>query len=139
MQGLGTQNGRHLPVPSAVSHSSFAIVSLKPFPHSDEQSMSSFHVQPDGQQSSESYRLHSWTSLTSQWTLHCAGSPTSVLRMHPTRPTMPGGACGHFVGHESPSQVSPRSTTPLPHTGAQSLSVAFVAPGGQHPSPEIGS
>src|SRR6266571_854206 len=33
------------------------------------------------------------------------------------------------------SQVSPCSTTPLPQTRAQSLSVSLFAPGGQQPSP----
>src|SRR5262245_26463245 len=36
------------------------------------------------------------------------------------------------------SQVSPASTTPLPHTGAQSLSVLLFWPGGQQPSPFLG-
>ena len=34
------------------------------------------------------------------------------------------------------SQVSPRSTTPFPQVGEQSASSAFVAPLGQHLSPE---
>src|SRR5436190_850429 len=37
------------------------------------------------------------------------------------------------------SHCSPCSTTPLRHTGAQSLSVLLLAPVGQQPSPFIGS
>ena len=33
------------------------------------------------------------------------------------------------------SQLSPGSTTPFPQAAGQSLSVAALAPGGQHPSP----
>ena len=33
------------------------------------------------------------------------------------------------------SQVSPRSTTPLPHLGVQSLSLVALQADGQHPSP----
>ena len=46
----------------------------------------------------------------------------------------------HVVGHEPVpdaipvSQVSPLSTTLLPHAGEQSLSVPEFAPGGQQPS-----
>jgi len=49
-----------------------------------------------------------------------------------------GAGTGQLFGHEGPSQYSPRSTTLFPHTGGQSLSVAFVAPAGQQWSPEIG-
>jgi hypothetical protein len=51
---------------------------------------------------------------------------------------MSGAGTGQVVGQEGPSQFSPRSTTLFPQTGGQSLSVAFVAPGGQQRSPEIG-
>src|SRR6266568_9213808 len=37
------------------------------------------------------------------------------------------------------SHCSPASTTPLPHTGAQSLSSLALAPFGQQPSPLAGS
>jgi hypothetical protein len=49
----------------------------------------------------------------------------------------------HMSSQPSPGAVppsshsSPISTTPLPHTGAQSLSVLALAPGGQQPSPSI--
>src|SRR5262249_56678340 len=36
------------------------------------------------------------------------------------------------------SHCSPGSTTPLPHTGWQSLSLFALAPGGQQPSPFAG-
>ena len=35
------------------------------------------------------------------------------------------------------SQVSPDSTTPLPQTGVQSVSLVALQPEGQQPSPEV--
>jgi len=49
-----------------------------------------------------------------------------------------GSVSSQVVG-QSPSQVSPGSTTPLPQKGEQSLSVAVVHPAGQHPSPSLHS
>jgi hypothetical protein len=40
----------------------------------------------------------------------------------------------HVAG-QFPSQVSPASTTPLPQTGAQSVSFVALQPGAQQPSP----
>src|SRR5262249_56268791 len=51
---------------------------------------------------------------------------------------------GRVCARRAPSGVCPRrgvppaSTTPLPHTGAQSLSVLLFWPGGQQPSPFLG-
>jgi hypothetical protein len=39
------------------------------------------------------------------------------------------------LGGQLPSQVSPDSTTPLPHLTVQSLSLVELQPGAQHPSP----
>ena len=98
--------------------------SRTPFPHLGWQSLSLFAFAPGGQQPSplfasaitvwEHTRLQPWADPTPRSCVHAL--PSSQLRSH------------------LPSQVSARSTTPLPHTGWQSLSLFAFAPGGQQPS-----
>src|SRR5262249_38714178 len=92
------------------------------------QSVSLKSVQPLGQQRSLS--MHCVWRLP--WSTHPAVQVPPFTRsnkMHPLGVQLVGQLPAMPV-----SQVSPGSSTPLPHTGTQSASLTLVQPGAQHPS-----
>jgi len=107
-------------LPSQVSPASTTLLPQKP-----PQSLSVAEVQPEGQQPSP--LLHMVMGSKVQAALHIIALPVrvSVVQALPSL---------HTVGQLAPSQVSPASTTPLPHIAMQSLSLLLVHDEGQHPS-----
>jgi hypothetical protein len=122
------------PAASATSQVSFGWTT--PSPQVDEQSGSVAAVQPLGQQPSLA-ALQLEMGVSTQVAEQSLLLPVSAVWRHAD------SEGGQLVG-QAPlpmailSQVSPGSTTPSPHVAGQSVSVACVAPDGQHPSPEIG-
>jgi hypothetical protein len=114
------------PAAMAVSQSSPA--STMPLPQAGPaQSGSVAEVQPEGQQPSpgEQVVMVVWV----QWAVQVAALPSSVSVVQ-ALPSLQ--LVGQVAGG---SQVSPVSSTPLPHTATgQSGSVALVQPEGQQPS-----
>jgi hypothetical protein len=108
--------------PSHVSPASTTLL-----PHTGMQLPSLFALQPDGQH--ESAPMHIVIGVNVHVTLHCPGVPVRVSVVH----ELPSE---HVVG-QLPSQISPVSTTPLPHIGEQSLSLFALQPGAQQPSPPV--
>jgi hypothetical protein len=100
--------------------------SLAPLPQATEQSSSSLPVQPSGQQPSPLLHIVSFPASW-QTDVHCSALPSNVNFVHPRD----GQLAGQEVGG---SQTSMGSTTPLPHWGWQSGSLAPVQPAGQQPS-----
>ena len=97
-----------------------------PSPQRDEQSPSFIHVQLLGQQPSP--ERQSRISVELQASVQAFADPVASTRKQ-----------AELMGHRGQlfggSQVSPGSTTPLPHVVSQSRSSAAVAPFGQQPSP----
>jgi hypothetical protein len=71
--------------------------------------------------------LHDEIGVLVHVTSQVATFPAAISLVH----TLPSSQA---VG-QLPSHFSPLSTTPLPQTGLQSLSLVAFAPGGQQPSP----
>jgi hypothetical protein len=109
------------------SHTSDGSMTL--LPHTGLQSLSDSAVARGGQHPSP--LLATTMATLMHAALQSALEPTSIPFMHPLFPS------GHDVG-QSPSQISPGSTTRLPHCGRQSLSFFAFAPAGQQPSPPFG-
>jgi hypothetical protein len=103
-------------------------ISRAELPHVGEQSESLFALQAAAQHPSPStHWLMGWNEHAA---LHVVAEPTSESIVH-AFPSV------QAVGHDAPSQVSPSDTTPSPHDGEQSLSVASVQPARQQPSPPL--
>jgi hypothetical protein len=101
--------------------------STTPFPHFGRQLASLLALHPTGQQPSPETQvvIAVWLQATLQLVL----LPVMRSRVQ----AMPSS---QEVGHDDfGSQVSPFSTTPLPHVGEQSESVLALHPAGQQPSP----
>src|SRR5262249_26610759 len=83
---------------------------------------------PGGQQLSAASMHIVCVPASSQCASQVIAEPTRRRSVHPI--------CGQPVG-QLPSQVSPAaiSTTPLPHTAGQALSLLLLQPLGQQPSP----
>jgi hypothetical protein len=107
----------HVPGGSHVSPAS-----IRPLPH-PEQSVSVMAVQPAGQQLSL-FVPHAMVPASTHWRWHPV--PWSARMVHPW--------LGHDVGHIVPSHSSPGSSTPLPHTAEQLLSLTALQAVGQHAS-----
>ena len=105
--------------PSQVSPSSTTSL-----PHDAEQSLSMVESQPSGQQPSSI--VHSLIGWCAQATLQVSALPFFVSMVQALPSLQSAG--------QSPSQVSPSSTTPLPQETEQSLSLLAVQPVGQQPS-----
>ena len=122
------------PAASATSQVSFGWTT--PSPQVDEQSGSVAAVQPAGQHPSLA-ALQLVMGVSTQAAEQSSLLPVSAV----WRQAESEG--GQLVG-QAPlpvamrSQASPGSTTPSPQVAGQSVSVACVAPDGQHPSPEMG-
>jgi len=100
--------------------------SRRPSPHTAGQSASVSAVQPAGQQPSPP--AQATTGVAAQRALQLVAAPSSATR----RQAPPAGQ----AAGQAPSQLSTgASTTPLPHSGAQSASRRKLPPGGQQPSP----
>jgi hypothetical protein len=96
---------------------------MRPLPH-PAQSASLIAVQPAGQQLSPLVPHAIVPALThSRW--HPV--PWSARMVQPW--------FGHDVGQPCPSHFSPGSSTPLPQTAEQLLSLFALQPAGQQPSP----
>jgi hypothetical protein len=102
-------------------------LSTAPFPHSGSQSPSLFALHPPGQH--ESPLAQAIAGMCIQTTLQALTSPTSTSFVH-------GSTSAHTVG-QSPSQVSPVSTIPFPHSFSQSLSTLLSQPPEQQPSSSV--
>jgi hypothetical protein len=99
--------------------------SVVPLPHVLEQSLSVAWVHPAGQQPSPLAQLvRTWCEHD---TLQLAELPVSESMVHAS-PSLQ-------VTGQLPSQVSPLSTMLSPQNGEQSLSLAWLQPAGQQPSP----
>lgn len=101
--------------------------STVPLPQEAEQSLSEVALQPAGQQPSPLLQ----TEIA--WFEH---TRLQLLAL-PVRVSMVQALLSLQVAGQLPSQVSPWSTWPLPQVAEQSLSVAGLQPGGQHPSPPV--
>ncbi len=97
------------------------------FPQLSLQSLSVAFVQPAGQQPSPP--MQALIAEFRQTALQLLGLP---IRVSWVQASLSSQLCG-----QSPSQVSPESTMSLPQVAEQSLSVAFVQPAGQQPSPSL--
>jgi hypothetical protein len=102
---------------------------MTPLPHIGLQSLSVIAFAPLGQQPSP--LLGAVTVLGMHVALQFAALPINTFEL---QPEVAPQALGQL-----PSHVSPLSTTPLPHTGLQSLSLFALPPGGQQPSPFVGA
>src|SRR6185436_12650539 len=73
--------------------------------------------------------------------MHAAWQVPALMSASLVHDTPSSHEAGHLpVPFAMPvSQVSPASTTPLPHDAEQSLSVLWLAPAGQQPSPSCTS
>jgi hypothetical protein len=91
--------------------------SRTPFPHFGWQSLSLFALAPGGQQPSPFVKL----------TIRVCEHTRLQLWADPTPPSSVQGFPSSQVRSHRPSQVSPSSITPLPHTGWQSLSLLRTA------------
>ena len=98
--------------------------SSRPFPQ-PLQSWSDIAVAPRGQQPSP--ERAAVMALCVQAAVQSAVEPVMPSSVH-------GSSSSQDLGQLAPSHFSPGSTTPLPHTGSQSLSVLAFAPLGQQPS-----
>jgi hypothetical protein len=99
--------------------------STTPLPHTGAQSPSVSALQPvAGQQPSLATMHVMIVAEATHWRWHPV--PCKVRAVQPM--------FGHEVGQLAPSQSSPISSTPLPHTGEQSLSFNELHAPGQHPS-----
>src|SRR4051794_7717412 len=111
-------------------------VSTTPFPQTAGQSRSLSWLQPAGQQLSP--LVQRVMGVASQRAVQAILSPAKAYCLH-----SPGG--GQSPGHAPvlPSRIDGSqlslgpSTTPLPHTGLQSLSRLWLPAVGQHPSPAM--
>jgi hypothetical protein len=90
-----------------------------------EQSASVIAVHPTGQQLSLLLAPQAIIPASTHWRWQPV--PMSMRFVHPWS--------GHEVGQVAPSQSSPGSSTPLPHTGMQLSSFTALQPLGQHESP----
>jgi hypothetical protein len=101
--------------------------SVTPLPHTGVQALSLTALQPDGQQ--ESPLPHTVMGAWPQARLHVPAPPEVVsdVQLFPSL---------HEAG-QLPSHVSPGSTTALPQTAGQSLSLLRLQPDGQQPSPPV--
>ena len=99
--------------------------STTPLPQTGWQSLSLFAFAPGGQQPSvlRGRVMGLWVHIALQRSVE----PTATSDVH--------ASASSQVAGQLPSQVSPRSTMRLPHTGWQSESLFALAPGGQQPSP----
>jgi hypothetical protein len=98
-----------------------------PLPQVQLQSLSFAVVQPDGQQPSPDAQVVCGPSST-HLAVQSAAVPVSLRFVQP----MGAQLVGQLPGG---SQLSPASTTPLPHEATQSVSLVALQPGGQQPSP----
>jgi hypothetical protein len=96
--------------------------STRPLPH-PAQSPSFMAVQPPGQHPSPVAQVLTLPAST-HWRWQSV--PWSARSVHPM--------VGHEVGQLVPSQSSPGSSTPLPHTAEQLLSLTALQPVGQQAS-----
>jgi hypothetical protein len=96
-------------------------------PHTGAQSPSFVALAPDGQQRSPLNATVIGRLL--HVTLQLSGEPFNTSLVHAT-------PSSQVVG-QSPSQTSPASRTPLPHSTAQSESLLALQPPGQQPSPLV--
>jgi hypothetical protein len=118
-------------MPAVIARSHCSLASTTPSPQTTKQSVSVAAVQPAGQQWSPP--TQALIGVATQSELQVLGDPTKVSLVQSF------GAAWQAVGHEPAtalSQVSTGgSTTPSPHTAAQSASTVRSPPGGQQPSP----
>ena len=101
--------------------------STLPSPQVVEQSLSLLTSQAAGQQPSS--LAHETMTVLEQAALQVAALPVMASRVHTFESSQSVGQV------DGGSQVSPASTTPLPHEAEQSISEAVSQPVGQHPSP----
>jgi hypothetical protein len=109
------------------SGSQVSLTSLVPLSQTARQSRSWLAVQPGGQQPSSEVQAVSFP-VSTQMALQVAALPSSSKVVQPR----PGQTVGQLPRG---SHCSAASTTPLPHSGLQSMSLAAVHPTGQQPSP----
>jgi hypothetical protein len=102
-----------------------SLPSTTPFPQLAEQLLSFVALQPGAQQPSPFAQVVIGGYVHT--TLHAPDVPVRVLVVHEFPSSQVAG--------QFPSQVSPDSTTPFPHTGAQFASFVWLQPEGQHESP----
>jgi hypothetical protein len=95
-------------------------------PHTPVQSASLVALQPEAQQPSPARQAVIVVNVQRASQLDAEPNSVSVVQLTPSL---------QVVGQDAPSQPSPDSTTPLPHTGEQSLSLVALAPEGQQRSP----
>jgi hypothetical protein len=101
--------------------------STLPLPHTAAHSASLAPLQPAGQQPSPLVQATMGAWLQAK--VHCAALPVLQSVVHESTSSQLGG---QLAGG---SQVSPGSTTLLPHCERQSVSLLALQPGAQQPSP----
>jgi hypothetical protein len=111
-----------------VSQTSPLLAVMRPSPQESEQSASVSDVQSGAQQPSGCSE-HSVTSVTMHRALQSSAEPTSSARRHIEGVGPQSNGVGQAPGVPAAralSHASPRSTFLLPHTGAQSVSSAWL-------------
>jgi len=111
--------------PAAIALSQVSPVSTAPLPQPGRQSLSLLELHMAGQQPSPPEH----SSILGFW------QRTSQVPAEPVMTSWVQGLPSEQATGQLPSQVSPSSTTPLPHLGAQSESLTALQPAGQQPSP----